>query len=66
MLPYMLGPLPDALQFHQCIAYTFLSTKKKKKKKHRMRFVSCFIWGQMRTIGQETAFQIALKTAPNR
>ena len=31
------------------------------KKKHKVKVVSCFIWGKMRTIPQETAFQIALR-----
>ena len=34
MLPYMLDPLPDALQSHQCIAYMFLSTEKTNKGKN--------------------------------
>ena len=31
-----------------------------KKKLHNVRVASCFIWSKMRTIAQETAFQIAL------
>ena len=28
---------------------------------HKVRVVSCFIWGKMRTMPQETAFLIALR-----
>ena len=33
----------------------------KKKKKHKVRVVSCFIWGRMKTGNKETAPQIALR-----
>ena len=31
------------------------------KKLHNIRTAGCFIWGKMRTVAQETAFQIALR-----
>ena len=34
------------------------------KKKHKVRVVSCFIWGRMKTASRETAPQIALRTVP--
>ena len=40
---------------------SFLSTKKKKKKAQRKSCELSFIWGKMRAIAQETAFQIVLR-----